>query len=52
MKSECAPEISEMSVPVLGFSFKPNGVGVGNTLFHQSGYGEISSYTRAREETN
>ena len=41
-----------MSVPVVGFSFKPKGLVLVTPLFHQSGYGggAVFFYTRAGEE--
>ena len=47
-----APEVPVMSVPVVGFSFKPKGLALVTPLFHLSGYGKGSFYTRAREGTN
>ena len=35
-----APEVPVMSVPVVGFSFKPKGLAFVTPLFHLSGYGE------------
>ena len=35
-----APEVPVMSVPVVGFSFKPKGLALVTPLFHLSGYGE------------
>ena len=49
---ELAPEVPVMSVPVVGFSFKPKRLALVTPLFHRSGYGEGSFYTRAREGTN
>ena len=47
-----APEVPVMSVPVVGFSFKPKGLALVTFLFHRSGYGEGSFYTRDGEGTN
>ena len=42
-----------MSVPVVGFSFKPKGLALVTHLFHQSGYGVGSFNTRTgREQTS
>ena len=46
------PEVPVMSVLVVGFSFKPKELVLVTPLFHQSGYGEGSFYTRAGEGTN
>ena len=35
-----APAVPVMSVPVVGFSFKPKGLAFVTPLFHLSGYGE------------
>ena len=35
-----ALEVPVMSVPVVGFSFKPKGLALVTPLFHLSGYGE------------
>ena len=35
-----ATEVPVMSVPVVGFSFKPKGLAFVTPLFHLSGYGE------------
>ena len=45
-----APEVQVMSVPVVGFSFKPKGLALVTPLFHLSGYGEGDLYW-VREET-
>ena len=47
-----ALELPVMSVPVVGFSFKPKGLALATPLFHQSGYGVGSFNTKAGEGTN